>query len=52
MADGRDSLIWGRKLTKVEKAGSVSYAKVVKEKLPDIDLTPWTGRPSQYWKLS
>lgn len=52
MADGRDSLIWGRKFTKVEKAGSVSYAKVVKKKLPDLDLTPWTGKPSQYWKLS
>lgn len=52
LADGRDALIWGRKFTKVEKAGSVSYAKVVKEKLPDLDLTPWTGKPSQYWKLS
>lgn len=52
LADGRDSLIWGRKFTKVEKAGSVSYAKVVREKLPDLDLTPWTGKPSQYWKLS
>ena len=52
LADGRDALIWGRKFTKVEKSGSVSYAKVVKEKLPGLDLTPWTGKPSQYWKLS
>lgn len=52
LADGLDSLVWGRKFTKVEKAGSVSYAKVVKEKLPDLDLTPWTGKPSSYWKLS
>lgn len=52
LADGRDALIWGRKFTKVEKAGSVSYAKVVREKLPDLDLTPWTGKPSKYWKLS
>lgn len=48
----QDALIAGRKLTKVERAGSVSYAKVVKEKLPDLDLTPWTGKPSSYWKLT
>lgn len=48
----QDALIAGRKLTKVERAGSVSYAKVVKEKLPGLDLTPWTGKPSEYWKLT
>lgn len=52
MSKDRDALIAGRKLTKVDRAGSVSYAKVVKEKLPDLDLTPWTGKPSEYWKLS
>jgi putative phage-type endonuclease len=52
MGKGRDAIIAGRKLTKVEKAGSVSYAKVVKEKLPDLDLTPWTGKPSEYWKIT
>ena len=29
------------------RAGSVSYAKVVKECLPDIDLGPYTGNPSE-----
>lgn len=52
MGKGRDALIAGRKLTKVEKAGAVSYAKVVKEKLPGLDLTPWTGKPSEFWKVT
>lgn len=44
--------ICGRKLTRVERKGSVSYAKVVAEKLPDLDLTPWTGEPSVSWRLT
>lgn len=47
-----DALIHGRKLTKVTREGSVSYAKLVKDKLPDVDLTPYTGKPSEYWKLT
>jgi len=47
-----DALFAGRKLTKVERAGSVSYAKVVKEKLPGLDLAQWTGKASSFWKLS
>src|SRR5690625_4405169 len=43
-AGGTSAEICGRKLTRVERKGSVSYAKVVAEKLPDLDLTPWTGR--------
>jgi putative phage-type endonuclease len=52
LAGGRDALIWGRKFTKVEKAGAVSYAKVVKDHLPGFDLEPYRGKPSSYWKLS
>lgn len=52
MAGGRDATIAGRKLTLVEKAGSVSYAKVVKEKLKGLDLSPWTGKSSSYWKMT
>lgn len=52
MGKGSDALIAGRKLTLVQKAGSVSYAKVVKEKLPGLDLAPWTGKPSSYWRIS
>lgn len=52
MGKGRDATIAGRKLTRVEKAGAVSYAKVVKEKLPDLDLAPWTGKATEYWKIT
>lgn len=52
ISKGRNAIIHGRKLTQVERAGSVSYAKVVKEHLPDIDLSNYTGKPSKYWKLS
>ncbi len=51
MGKGSDALIAGRKLTKVEKAGSVSYAKALRALAPDADLAPWTGKPSSYWKL-
>ena len=52
LADGKDSEINGHKLTKVTKAGSISYAKAVKELLPDADLTDYTGDPISYWRLS
>ena len=48
----RNSLVCGRKLTLVERKGSVAYAKVVKEHLNGLDLVPYTGKPSEYWKLS
>jgi len=51
-AGDRNALVAGRKLTKVEKEGAVSYAKVVKEKLPGLDLSAWRGKPSSFWKLS
>jgi putative phage-type endonuclease len=52
LADGKDSEINGHKLTKVTKAGSISYAKAIKELLPDADLTGYTGDPVSYWRLS
>lgn len=50
--DGKDSDINGHKLTKVVKKGAVSYAKAVKELLPDADLTPYMSEPTEYWRLS
>lgn len=41
----------GRKLTRVEKKGSIAYAKVVKEHLPGIDLEPYRGESANYWLL-
>lgn len=52
MAKERDAIICGKKLTKVEKQGSVSYAKVVKEHCPQVDLEKYRGKPTSYWRLS
>jgi putative phage-type endonuclease len=51
-AKNKNAVIWGRKLTKVERKGTVGYAKIVKEHLPDMDLEPYTGKTTSYWKLS
>jgi hypothetical protein len=51
MAGGKDAVIAGRNLTKVERAGSVSYAKAVAELLPDADLEKWRGKSSSYWMV-
>ena len=48
---GQDAVICGRKLTQVHRAGSVSYAAVVKEHLPSLDLEKYRGKPSTYWTL-
>jgi hypothetical protein len=48
---GGDAVICGRKLTLVHRAGSVSYAKAIKELAPDADLEKWRGEPSSYWTL-
>ena len=47
----KDSIINGHKLTKVTRAGSVSYAKAIKDLCPDADLTPYTGQPTEFWRL-
>lgn len=52
MTNEQDGLIAGRKLTRVQKAGAVSYAKALKALMPDADLAPYTGKPSSFWKLS
>jgi len=48
---GQDAVICGRKLNKVNRIGSVSYATVVKEHLPSLDLEKYRGKPSTYWSL-
>lgn len=52
MAKGKDALIAGRKVTLVSKAGSVSYAAVVKKHCKGVDLEPFRGKPSEYWKIT
>jgi len=52
MTHGKDAVFAGRKITNVERKGAVSYAKVVKQHCPDVDLEPFRGKPSNYWKLT
>ena len=51
-ADGRDALLCGRPFTRVEREGAVSYAQVVKKHCPGVDLEPYRGKPTAYWRLS
>lgn len=51
MAAEKNATFGGRKLTLVERKGSVSYAKALKELAPGADLSKWTGAPSSYWGL-
>lgn len=38
-------------LFKTERAGNISYANIVKEHLPDLDLTPYRGNPTVSWGI-
>ena len=51
IAMNRDVIFAGRKLTKIEKAGAIAYAKAVKELLPNADLEKWRGKASSYWSV-
>ena len=51
-AGGKNAVFGGRKLTLVEKAGAISYAKAIKSLLPDADLEKWRGKKSEYWRIS
>lgn len=52
MAGGSDAEVCGRKLTKVVREGSVSYAQAIKDLAPDADLSQYKGKPSEYWRLT
>ena len=52
MSNGKNALVDGRKLTKVEKEGAVSYARVVKEHCKGVDLEPYRGKKSESWRLT
>lgn len=51
LSGDRDAIFAGRNLTRISKAGAVSYAKAVAELLPGADLEKWRGKPSTYWML-
>ena len=52
MTGGKDALVDGRKLTRIEKAGAVSYAQVVKKHCKGVDLEPYRGKPSVSWRIT
>lgn len=52
MAGGKNALVAGRKVSLVERQGSVAYARVVKDHAADVDLEPYRGKASSYWKVS
>lgn len=51
MCGKTNAVFGGKKLTKVEKSGSISYASAIKHLAPDANLEPWRGKPSSYWML-
>ena len=52
MADGKNALLCGRKLTKTKDGESVAYAKALTALLPDADLKPWTSAKKGGWRLT
>lgn len=51
-AGDQSAEICGRKLTRIERKGSVSYAKALAVLAPDADLSQWTGKPGVSWRLT
>lgn len=49
-AGGSNALMWGRKITKVERKGNVQYGKV--PELKGVDLEPYRGKGSVSWKIT
>jgi len=52
LADGKDALIHGRKLTHVAGRKSVAYAKALAELAPDADLSKWTSTSKDSWRFT
>lgn len=50
LAGEKDALVHGRRLTKVEKVGSVDYSKV--PELKGVDLNKYRKRGSSFWRFS
>lgn len=51
IAGGKDANIGGRRLTKVDRAGSIAYGKVVKDHCKGVDLEQYRGKASSYWQF-
>lgn len=51
LTDNIGGTIGGHKLYKTERAGSISYSKVVADHLKDIDLEPYRGAKTEFWSI-
>jgi len=51
LANGKKSKIGDLLVYPIEKKGSVSYAKAIKDLAPDADLSGYTGKPSTSWGI-
>lgn len=51
IANGSKSVIGDLLVYPIEKQGSISYSKAVKELLPDADLEKYRGKPSLSWGI-
>jgi len=50
VAGGKNADIYGKKLTKVNRKGSVEYSKI--PELKGVDLDQWRKKSSTHWRLS
>ena len=51
LANGKSATVAGRKVTRVERAGSVAYAKALAKYAPKADIEPYRGKPSVSWRI-
>ena len=51
LTDNEGGEIAGHKLYKTVRAGSISYAKAINELMPDADLEPYRGKPTDFWSV-
>ena len=52
LADGKDALVHGRKLTHVAGRKSVAYAKALEALAPGADLSKWTSTSKDSWRFT
>lgn len=51
LAGGKKSKISGLLVYPIERKGSISYAKLVKEHCPDVDVEPYRGKGTKSWAV-
>lgn len=52
LSGGKSAEVHGRKLTLVKGGNSISYAKAIAELAPDADLSKWTTKRKDSWRLA